>query len=176
MGAGRPLRDAAEFSDHAFRELGRWVQAEGMSRVVGRDAECAVLRRRLTAPRGGPGAVVLVAGEAGAGKTALVEHVLAATTTPALCGRAAEWAPGAYDVLARALRPVICSTGEPVPDLLAQIIPELGAPPPESDPAALARAVCSVLTYAAGDRHGSFVPRRPAVGRRGYARPAACPG
>ena len=92
--------------------------------VVGRDAECAVLRRRLAFPRGGPGAIVLVAGEGGAGKTTLVEHVLAATTTPALCGRAAEWAPRAYDVLARALRPVIHSAGEPVPDLLAQIIPD----------------------------------------------------
>ena len=121
--------------------------------VVGRDAECAVLRRRLTSPHGGPGVIVLVAGEAGAGKTTLVEHVLAATTTPALRGRAAEWAHRAYDVLARALRPVVCSAGEPVPDLLAQIIPELGAPPPAPDPTALAAAVCSVLTRAAGGSH-----------------------
>ena len=56
-----------------------------------------------------------MAGEAGAGKTALVEQVLAATTTRALCGRAAKWAPRAYDVLARALRPVIRSAGGPVP-------------------------------------------------------------
>ncbi len=149
---GPTLYDAAEFSDRAFRELSRWVQAEGMSRMVGRDAECAVLRHRLTAPHGGPGAIVLVAGEAGVGKTALVEHVLADATAPTLYGRAAEWAARAYDVLAGALRPVIRGTGEPVPDLLAQIIPELGAPPPEPDPAALAAAVCSVLTGAAGDR------------------------
>jgi DNA-binding CsgD family transcriptional regulator/tetratricopeptide (TPR) repeat protein len=127
-----------------------------MSRVVGRDAECAVLRRRLTAPPGAPGVIVLVAGEAGAGKTALVEHVLAATTTPALCGRAAEWAPRAYDVLARALRPVIGGASEPVPGILAQIIPELGAPPPGPDPAALAAAVCSVVTRVAGRRHAAL--------------------
>ncbi len=124
-----------------------------MSRVVGRDAECAVLRSCLTAPKSGAGPIVMVAGEAGAGKTALVGHVLATATTRALCGRAAEWAPRAYDVLARALHPVIRTSGGPVPGLLAQIIPELGAPPPEPDPAALAAAVCSVLTCAAGDRH-----------------------
>ena len=153
VGRGASLHDAAGLSDDAFRGLGGWVQAEGMSRVVGRDAECAVLRSRLTATQSGPGVIVLVAGEAGAGKTALVEHVLAGTNTPALCGRAAEWAPRAYDVLARAVRPVIRSTGGSVPGLLAQIIPELGAPPPEPDLTALAAAVCSVLARAAGDRH-----------------------
>ena len=128
-----------------------------MSRpVVGRDAECDVLRRSLDPPRGGPGTVVLVTGEAGAGKSALVEHVLAASATPVLRGRAAEWAPRAYDVLARALRPVIRSTGEPDAGLLAQIIPELGAPPPEPDPAALAAAVCSVVARAAGDRRAAL--------------------
>jgi DNA-binding CsgD family transcriptional regulator/tetratricopeptide (TPR) repeat protein len=124
-----------------------------MSRVVGRDAECAMLRRCLAAPRGGAGSIVLVAGEAGAGKTTLVEHVLAATATPALCGRAAQRAPAAYDVLARALRPLVRATGEPVPGLLAQIMPELGDPSPEPDPAALAAAVCAVLTRAAQGRH-----------------------
>ena len=127
-----------------------------MSQVVGRDAECAVLRGCLTAPGSRPGTIVLVAGEAGAGKTALVEQVLATTATRVLCGRAAMWAPRAYGVLARALRPVLRAAGGPAPGLLAQIIPELGAPPPEPDPAALAAAVCSVLAGVAGDRHVSL--------------------
>ncbi len=97
-----------------------------------------------------------MAGEAGAGKTALVEQVLATTATRVLCGRAAMWAPRAYGVLARALRPVLRAAGGPAPGLLAQIIPELGAPPPEPDPAALAAAVCSVLAGVAGDRHVSL--------------------
>jgi hypothetical protein len=141
--------------------------------VVGRDAECAVLRSCLTAPKRGAGPIVLVAGEAGAGKTALVGHVLATATTRALCGRAAEWAPRAYDVLARALHPVIRTSGGPVPGLLAQIIPELGAPPPEPDPAALAAAVCSVLTCAAGDRHMTLFLDDLQWGRRGYSGPDA---
>ena len=126
-----------------------------MSRVVGRDAECAVLRSCLATSRDGPGAIVLVAGEAGAGKTALVGHVLATTPTRALSGRAAMWAPSAYGVIAHALFPVIRTSGGAAPRLLAQIIPELGAPPPEPDPAALAADVCAVLTCAA-DRHVSL--------------------
>jgi len=80
-----------------------------MDRVlVGRDAECAALRAGLAAaqaPWGGAGSVILVAGEGGAGKTTLVEHVLACASMAVLCGRAAEWAGTAYDVVARALRP-----------------------------------------------------------------------
>lgn len=118
----------------------------GMDRVlVGRDAECAALRRALAAGRRPRPPVILVAGEAGAGKTALVEHVLARTGTPALPGRATEWAGTAYDVLGRALRPAIRDTAGPVPRVLAKIIPERGAPPAEPDLTALAVAVGSVL-------------------------------
>jgi ABC-type molybdenum transport system ATPase subunit/photorepair protein PhrA len=96
-----------------------------MGRVlVGRDAECAVLSRALAAAQGRRTPVVLVSGEGGAGKTTLVEHVLARTGTPVLSGRAAEWAGAAYDVLARALRPAVRDTAGPVPPVLAQIFPE----------------------------------------------------
>jgi predicted ATPase len=60
--------------------------------LVGRDAECAALRSRLSVSRAGPVPVVLVTGEAGAGKTTLVEHVLASTSPQVLRGRAATWA------------------------------------------------------------------------------------
>ena len=120
--------------------------------LAGRDAECAALRAGLAAAQAGPGSVILVAGEGGTGKTTLVEHVLACTSTPVLGGRAAEWAGTAYDVVARALRPAIRNAAGPVPDVLAQIMPELGAPPPEPEPAALAAAVCSVLAGIAGGK------------------------
>jgi tetratricopeptide (TPR) repeat protein len=100
---------------------------------------------------------VLVAGEAGAGKTTLVEHVLAGTRQVVLPGRAAEWAGTAYDVLARALRPAIRNAAGPVPGPLAQIMPELGAPPPEPDPPALAAAVCEVLAGLADSADGKPV-------------------
>ena len=120
--------------------------------LVGRDAEYVSLRVGLAASQAGSGSVILVAGEGGAGKTTLVEHVLACTSTPVLAGRAAEWAGTAYDVVARALRPAIRNAARPVPGPLAQIMPELGAPPPEPSPAALAAAVCSVLAGIAGDK------------------------
>jgi tetratricopeptide (TPR) repeat protein len=122
-----------------------------MDRVlVGRDAECAVLRRALVAARGRRAPVVLVSGEAGVGKTTLVEHVIARAGTPVLSGRAAEWAGAAYDVLARALRPAVGDVAAPVPPVLAQIFPERGAPPAIPDPAALAAGVCSLLGRLAG--------------------------
>src|SRR6266566_2602199 len=124
-----------------------------MGRVlVGRDAECAVLSRALAAAQGRRAPVVLVSGEGGAGKTTLVEHVLARTATPVLSGRAAEWAGAAYDVLARALRPAVRDTAGPVPPVLAQIFPERGEPPAAPDLAALAAEVCSMLASLAGGR------------------------
>jgi DNA-binding CsgD family transcriptional regulator len=121
----------------------------GMDRVlVGREAECAALRGAL----GRPSPVVLVAGEGGAGKTTLVERVLAEAGPAVLPGRAAEWAGPAYDVLARALRPAIRDAAGPVPGALAQIVPELGVPPPEPDPAALAAAVSAVVAGLGGGK------------------------
>ena len=96
--------------------------------------------------------VVLVAGEAGAGKTTLVEHVLATTSTLVLRGRAAAWACPAYEVVASALRPAVRGAAGPLPAVLAQVMPELGAPPAEPSPAAVAAAVCSVLAAAASWR------------------------
>ena len=85
--------------------------------LVGRDAECAALSAALPAGRcaahagrpaswpPGQARLVLVAGEAGAGKTTLVEHVLATAAGRVLRGRAAAWATRPYEVFASALRP-----------------------------------------------------------------------
>ncbi len=119
-----------------------------MSRpLVGRDAECAMLRQRLTAAAG---PVVLVAGEAGAGKTTLVERVLAEAGVPALRGRAAQWPGPAYDVLAQALRDIPVAFVNDDRETLAQIRPDLAQAPAETTTAALAGAVRRVLAEAAG--------------------------
>ncbi len=60
-------------------------------RLVGRDRELAVLDRLRVAAAGGAGAAALLVGEAGIGKTVLVEAVAAAAAgdgTPVLVGRA----------------------------------------------------------------------------------------
>src|SRR5262249_47659067 len=78
------------------------VQAWTMSRsLVGRDGECTALRGHLATASG---QVILVSGEAGAGKTTLVEHALAGVCTAT--GRADELPGAAYEIMARALRPL----------------------------------------------------------------------
>jgi len=127
------------------------VQAVVMDGLLfGRDAERAALRSRLAVSGTGPVPVVLVTGEAGAGKTTLVEHVLATACTQVLRGRAAAWACPAYEVVASALRPAVRSAALALPAVLAQVMPELAAGPAEPGPAAVAAAVCSVLAAAAG--------------------------
>lgn len=51
----------------------------GQRLFVGRTAESAVLTSMLDTARGGAGGAIVVLGEAGAGKSALIDHVLAAT-------------------------------------------------------------------------------------------------
>jgi DNA-binding CsgD family transcriptional regulator/tetratricopeptide (TPR) repeat protein len=112
--------------------------------LVGRVAERAAFHEAITTP--GP-AVVLVAGEAGVGKTTFVEDVVAGGVPgTVLRGRAVEWPAAAYDVLARALRPALSGAGEQLRAMLAEIVPELGAPPATPDPAGLARAVCAAAS------------------------------
>ena len=107
--------------------------------LVGREKECAELRSHLAAS----GCLILLAGEAGAGKTTLAAHVLAGTTT--WRGRADEWGGPAYKILAMALQSVAgCG---PEADALAKL--RLGRAPLE--PSAVAAAVCTVLATAAGD-------------------------
>ena len=109
--------------------------------LVGRDAECAALRRAVAAAtesREAPGPVViLVAGEAGAGKTTLAEHGPRAGTGPGAarpgCGvggdRVRRARPGAAPGRASATPPGRSTT------ILAQVMPELGTPPSVPDPA-----------------------------------------
>jgi predicted ATPase len=50
------------------------------SRLVGRRAECGVLDRLLAAVRGGESRVLVVHGEPGVGKTALLDYLAARAT------------------------------------------------------------------------------------------------
>ncbi len=139
------------------------MQAMGTDRVlVGRDAQVEALETFL---RGDPVTrppVLLVAGEAGIGKTALVEQVLAGGEQPVLRGRAAGWKSAGYEVLAQVLRPAAGrgpaaqTSGLPgdrpagAGRELALVLPELGPPPAQASRSALAAAMCSVLSGVAG--------------------------
>ena len=111
--------------------------------LVGRDAEYAALRSCLAVSGTGPVPVVLVAGEAGVGKTTLVEHVLATTSTLVLRGRAAAWACPAYEVVASALRSAVRGAAGRSQLFSLRSCPS-SAPHRPSRPAAVAAAACSV--------------------------------
>jgi DNA-binding CsgD family transcriptional regulator len=136
--------------------------------LVGREAPVEALQEFL---RGGPAGrppVMLVAGEAGVGKTALVDHVLAGAGQPVRRGWAAGRKSAVYEVLAQVLTPT--AGGQPVSPRgpvderalvpsadpgglgreLALVLPGLGPPPAEVSRSALAAAVAAVLARMAG--------------------------
>src|SRR5262245_50359203 len=82
------------------------MQAMGTSGVlVGRDAQVEALQEFLHGAPAGRPPVMLIAGEAGVGKTALVDHVLASAGQPVRRGWAAGRKSAVYEVLAQVLTP-----------------------------------------------------------------------
>ena len=80
--------------------------------LVGREAQVEALQAFLHGARAGRPPVTLVAGEAGIGKTALVDHVLASAGQPVRRGRAVGRKSAVYEVLAQVLMPA--PSGQPV--------------------------------------------------------------
>ena len=120
--------------------------------LLGRDAALADLGRAAARAAAGAGAVALVAGPAGTGKTALVETALAGAAL------AVVWAPsppggsppyGAVVIGLRSVRradPAALDVPPPLLPHLAMLLPELGAPAPEaSDRGTLVEAVLVAL-------------------------------
>src|SRR5215470_18995057 len=81
--------------------------------LVGREAQVEALQESLEGGPAGRPPVALIAGEAGVGKTALVDHVLAGAGQPARRGWAAGRKSAAYEVLAQVLTPA--ASGQPMP-------------------------------------------------------------
>jgi DNA-binding NarL/FixJ family response regulator len=125
--------------------------------LVGRDAEQRWLDEALEGAMAGAGRVVLLAGEAGVGKTRLADDLATRPGVTVLRGRADAAAGAPYAPLAQALRarlrtdPGVVDGAGGLRDHLAMVLPELGAPPPEPHPPALAEAVRGVLAAAAAD-------------------------
>ncbi|MET7402538.1 AAA family ATPase, partial [Dactylosporangium sp. NPDC005572] len=86
----------------------------GAPQLVGRDAELAVLRRLADGARGGHGAAVILRGEAGMGKSALLAAVHAELGGLVVAGCAGVDSAGRmpYDGLRRLLQPVLPHAGE----------------------------------------------------------------
>jgi DNA-binding NarL/FixJ family response regulator len=126
------------------------------SQLVGRDLELARLAALAARAANGTGSLVLVSGEAGAGKTALARAALessalerievAATETPGL-----EYAP-ITAVLREGIRRGRLKPGDRRP--LAMLLPELGAPTAElgRDPQLIHQAITAAVGEIAASR------------------------
>ena len=114
--------------------------------LVGRGRELTALAAALTAMHAGRGDVLLLAGEAGVGKTRLVDEALAAAGLPVLRGEAGIEAPVPYGPVIAALRAGLRDAphllgGGALTGYLARLLPELGGPAAESDRATLFEAL-----------------------------------
>ncbi|HET7574443.1 MAG TPA: AAA family ATPase [Solirubrobacterales bacterium] len=120
--------------------------------LIGRELERAALAPVLATAASGSGGLVLVAGEAGVGKTRLVRAVLAESGLRVLASGAG--APGGttpYAPLVAALRDHLRSDPEglrstgPLAPCLALLLPELGPPPAPCDHPTLVEALRGAL-------------------------------
>jgi predicted ATPase len=106
-----------------------------------------VLRAAIASAVGGGGGILLVAGEGGVGKTALVESALVGDGGLVLRGAADQRAVRPYAPVVAALRgyqravPGGLAGSGPLSEHLALILPELGSPPADTDQATLFEAV-----------------------------------
>jgi DNA-binding NarL/FixJ family response regulator len=126
--------------------------------LVGRQRERAALGDAIAAAARGNGGTLLVAGEGGVGKTALVEAALAGHGGLVLRGAADQRAVRPYAPVVAALRghqravPDGLAGSGPLSQHLALILPELGSPPADTDQATLFEAVGNLFEQIARQR------------------------
>jgi tetratricopeptide (TPR) repeat protein len=126
--------------------------------LVGRQSELACLEEALERARRGAGSLVLLAGEAGVGKTRLAGALAAGSGALVLAGRAGRSATSPYAPVVAALRS--CLRADPgaldgyvtLRPHLALLLPELGDPAPASDAATVSEAVRGAFAHLARER------------------------
>jgi DNA-binding CsgD family transcriptional regulator len=118
-----------------------------MMRLIGREREQAELQHLLAVTEQGQGGVVLLAGEAGVGKTRLAQETLGPSGLLLLTGSASEQATPAYGPIRAVLRAYLRLRPDglagcgPLAHHLALILPELGPAPTGVDQASLSEAI-----------------------------------
>jgi predicted ATPase/DNA-binding CsgD family transcriptional regulator len=142
----------------------RTPEDDAVDGLIGRERERAALDAVLAAAASGFGGVVLVAGEAGVGKTRLIRAVLAERGPRVLTGGAG--GPGGsspYAPLVAALRSYLrsdpdgLSTAGPLASCLALLLPELGPPPAQCDHPTLVEALRGALAAIGRERPTAVV-------------------
>ncbi len=126
--------------------------------LVGRQSELACLEKALARADRGAGSLVLLAGEAGVGKTRLGAALAAGSGALVLSGRAGRSAAAPYAPLVAALRSPLrtdasaCDGLGPLRPHLALLLPELGDPAPASDAAMVSEAVRGAFAHLAREQ------------------------
>jgi predicted ATPase len=110
-----------------------------MDELIGRALEQSALTEAIAAAVSGAGGVILVAGEAGVGKTRVVRTVLAGSGLRVLAGSTVPGGTSPYAPVVAALRSYLRAVPDglrpsgPLAAHLALLLPELGPPPAQSD-------------------------------------------
>ena len=134
----------------------------GANALIGRSREQAALRNAVVRAREGRGGIVLIAGEAGIGKTRLVDAILRAEELPTLRGPSRDTRAAApFSPIAAALRAGLSRSPGilehvPLGEHLALLLPELGPalPTSENSPAALHQAIGQDMAKVVGAKMG----------------------
>lgn len=123
------------------------MDSQSPKKLIGRCDEIAAIGQVLEEARQGKGSVLLMAGEAGVGKTRLAEDCLARSGLQVFTGRAREDATAPYGPVASALRERLRRTPTESGDLgrlsayLSVLLPEFGPCPEDGGPEILLEAV-----------------------------------
>jgi predicted ATPase/DNA-binding CsgD family transcriptional regulator len=132
------------------------------SSLIGREQERARLGERLTRAITGEGGLILLAGEAGVGKTRLIDSIAESTKAAVLCGAAKHGATPAYGPIVAALRshlridPAALDDCGPLSEHLRLLLPELGLAPEGGDRETLREAIrCALLSIS--DARGALL-------------------
>ena len=126
--------------------------------LIGREREQAQLHAWVSAALDGHGSLVLVAGEAGVGKTTLARRALAGSGLQVLEGFGVQGGTSAFGPVVEALRSQRRAVGGgpplegPLAAHLALLLPELGPPAPAGDRATLFEAIRQALVAIAAGR------------------------
>ena len=126
----------------------RWAAEWGVDdQLIGREREQARLQAWAAEALAGRGSLVLLAGEAGVGKTSLARRALAGSGLQMLEGVGAQGGTSAFGPVVEVLRAHLRSEGGgplvegPLAAHLALLLPELGPPAAEGDRATLFEAI-----------------------------------
>jgi len=122
--------------------------------LIGRERERTQLQAWLTEALAGRGSLVLLGGEAGVGKSTLVQRSLADSGLQILEGFAVQGGTSPFGPVVEALRSYLRAGGEPLLEgplaaHLAMLLPELGMAAPAADRATLFEAIRQALAVIA---------------------------